>query len=105
MTPGAWAIAGALVKWLDDNSVSDRETDRILRCLKLAEEVGEVSQAIIGATGQTPRKGVTHTWNDVEAELCDVIVTAMVALRTINPLAGERFAQHMRQVATRAHVA
>ena len=39
--------------------------------------------------GQNPRKGVTHSWDDVQAELCDVIFTAMVALTTLNPDARE----------------
>ncbi len=59
--------------------------------LKLSEEVGEVSEAVIGATGQNPRKGITHTWDDVEAELCDVVITALVALGTLTPQAREVF--------------
>jgi len=35
--------------------------------------------------GQNPRKGVTRTWQDVEAELCDAMFTAMVALTTLTP--------------------
>lgn len=33
--------------------------------------------------GQNPRKGVTHTTTDVADELCDVIVTAAVALASL----------------------
>jgi hypothetical protein len=53
------------------------------------EEVGEVSQAWIGVTGQNPRKGVTHTIAAVRDELCDVILTAAVALGSVsdNPAA------------------
>ena len=47
---------------------------------KLYEECGEVAAAYIGLTGTNPRKGVTHTLDDVVDELLDVIVTAMVAL-------------------------
>jgi NTP pyrophosphatase (non-canonical NTP hydrolase) len=72
--------------------------------LKLSEEVGEVAQAVIGATGQNPRKGVTHTWDDVQAELCDVVITALVALRTLTPDAREVFAQHLTGVRTRSLV-
>jgi NTP pyrophosphatase (non-canonical NTP hydrolase) len=51
-----------------------------MRLLKLVEEVGEVGQAYIGMTGQNPRKGVTHSREDVAGELLDVAVTALVAL-------------------------
>ncbi len=57
----------------------------LLRILKLSEEVGEVAEAVIGATGQNPRKGFSHTWDDVQAELCDVAITALMALRTLTP--------------------
>lgn len=77
----------------------------LLRLLKLSEEVGEVAEAVIGVTGQNPRKGVTHTWDDVEAELCDVAITALVALRTLTPEARQVFAGHLARVATRPHTA
>jgi len=51
-----------------------------LRLMKLAEEVGEVNQAYIGAMGANRRKGRTHEPEDVAKELADVIITAMVAL-------------------------
>jgi len=35
--------------------------------------------------GQNPRKDITHTWDYVQAELCDVMFIAMVALRTLTP--------------------
>jgi NTP pyrophosphatase (non-canonical NTP hydrolase) len=70
--------------------------------LKLSEEVGEVASAIIGATGQNPRKGITHSWQDVESELCDVIVTAMVALRTLTPEAAAVFDAHLRRIDDRS---
>ena len=77
-----WTTIRELVAWLDDqNGRSDQEVT--LRLLKLAEEVGEVSQAWIGVQGQNPRKGVTHTHPDVQDELCDVIVTAAVALASL----------------------
>lgn len=49
------------------------------RLAKLTEESGEAIAAYIGATGQNPRKGVTHTIDDVLAELLDVAVTALGA--------------------------
>ncbi|CAL9434459.1 MULTISPECIES: MazG-like family protein [Streptomyces] len=97
-----WNTIDDLWKWLQaDQPVGGRE-GLLLRMLKLSEEVGEVAEAVIGATGQNPRKGVTHTWDDVEAELCDVVITAMVALRTLTPEAREVFARHLTRVAGRS---
>ncbi|WP_405883589.1 MazG-like family protein [Streptomyces sp. NBC_01136] len=77
-----WATIRGLVDWLDTaNGRTDEEIT--LRILKLAEETGEVGQAWIGVTGQNPRKGVTHERADVADELCDVIVTAAVALASV----------------------
>lgn len=50
------------------------------RLAKLSEEVGEVQQAYIGFLGANKRKGSYATEDDVAAELCDVVITAMVAL-------------------------
>jgi NTP pyrophosphatase (non-canonical NTP hydrolase) len=72
--------------------------------MKLTEEAGEVTQAVIGTLGQNPRKGLTHTWEDVQAELCDVIVTAMVALTmltSLTPDARETFDGHLARAASR----
>jgi NTP pyrophosphatase (non-canonical NTP hydrolase) len=73
-----------------------------MRMLKLQEEVGEAAQAVIGATGHNPRKGVTHSWDDVGAELCDVVITALVALRTLTPDAREVFARNLDRVTRRS---
>lgn len=97
-----WETVGRLHAWLDAQSDLPPKQDTLLRMLKLSEEVGEVAQAIIGATGQNPRKGTTHSWRDVESELCDVIITAMVALRTLTPDASEVFASHLRGIAKRS---
>ncbi|WP_432082452.1 MazG-like family protein [Streptomyces sp. WAC 04229] len=102
-TPAAdpWDTIDDLSKWLEaDQPVGGRE-GLLLRMLKLSEEVGEVAEAVIGATGQNPRKGTTHTWEDVEAELCDVVITAMVALRTLTPEARDVFGRHLARVAGR----
>lgn len=52
----------------------------VARIVKLNEEVGEVSQALIGFTGMNARKGTTHDEEAVAKELADVVVTAMVAM-------------------------
>jgi NTP pyrophosphatase (non-canonical NTP hydrolase) len=98
----AWGTIGEIVRWLDDSSTLAPETEKLLRIMKLTEEAGEVTQAVIGALGQNPRKGVTHTWEDVQAELCDVIFTAMVALTTLTPDACETFDGHLARVARRS---
>jgi hypothetical protein len=50
---------------------------------------------------ENPRKGITHTWDDVNAELCDVIRTAMVALTTLTPDARKIFDEHLTHVTQR----
>lgn len=101
----AWETVARLVDWLDshnrENGVAP-EVTRLLRVLKLSEEVGETTQAVIGALGANPRKGTTHTWGDVEHELCDVIITAMVALATLAPDARTVFARRLDHVAARS---
>ena len=52
-----------------------------LQLIKIQEELGEASAAYIGMTGSNPRKGVTHTHQDVAMELADVVLTALLAIR------------------------
>ena len=98
----AWGTIEGIVRWLDDSSTLAPETEKLLRIMKLTEEAGEVTQAVTGTLGQNPRKGVTHTWDDVQAELCDVIFTAMVVLTTLTPDAREVFYAHLARVAARS---
>ncbi|WP_320772714.1 MazG-like family protein [Streptomyces sp. CRN 30] len=101
--PDLWESVTLLHAWLEENRTEeDPESLLLLRVLKLSEEVGEVAQAVIGATGQNPRKGVTHDWDDVRSELCDVAITALVALRTMTPDAREVFAAHLAGVRERS---
>ncbi|MFI5837734.1 hypothetical protein ACIA5A_29055 [Micromonospora sp. NPDC051300] len=51
--------------------------------LKVCEEAGEAAAAWIGVRGQNPRKGVTHTHDDVAGELADVALAALVAIAGI----------------------
>ncbi|MFK4117034.1 MazG-like family protein [Streptomyces longwoodensis] len=100
--PDLWTTVDALWRWLEQNQpVSGRE-GLLLRMLKLSEEVGEVAEAVIGATGQNPRKGRSHTWDDVQAELCDVVITALVALRTLTPEPRGVLEGHVGRVAGRS---
>ncbi len=97
-----WASIDDLWTWLDTNQPVDGKDGMLLRMLKLSEEVGEVAEAVIGATGQNPRKGVTHSWEDVQGELCDVVITALVALRTLTPDTREVFTRHLARVRERS---
>ncbi|MER7850826.1 MazG-like family protein [Kitasatospora sp. NPDC096077] len=97
-----WESVDHLVAWLDEHSTQSPQEERLLRLLKLSEEVGEVGAAVIGATGQNPRKGVTHTWEDVQHELCDVVFSALVALRTLTPDAARVFAERLAYVEQRS---
>ncbi|MGW3105231.1 MazG-like family protein [Streptomyces sp. NPDC001100] len=99
---GLWTGIEDLWAWVDTNRPLDGRESLLLRILKLSEEVGEVSEAVIGVTGQNPRKGVTHTWDDVQAELCDVVITALIALRTLTPDTQEVFTRHLARVMERS---
>ncbi|MER0445328.1 MazG-like family protein [Streptomyces sp. Edi4] len=102
MNTSPWPTIAALHAWLTEQSPVPPEQQRLLRVLKLSEEVGEAAEAVIGATGQNPRKGHSHTWQDVESELCDVIITAMVALTTLTPDPAGTFESHLAGVARRS---
>lgn len=97
-----WNTVGELVTWLDEESATTREVACLLRVLKISEEAGEVAEAVHGASGSNPRKGASHTWDDVQKELCDVILTSMVALRTLTPDAEKVFAERLHHVAERS---
>lgn len=51
------------------------------RVSKIGEEMGEAIQALIGYTGQNPRKGFTHSRGQVLDELADVAYTAIAAIQ------------------------
>ena len=69
-------------RWLDEQNGTSRG-ELSLRILKIVEEAGEAAAAWIGTTGQSPRKGVTHTPQEVADELGDVAFTALVAAASI----------------------
>ncbi len=85
MKVDTWDYVTRLRKWLDaDAAPTSVEDARLLRVLKISEELGEVAEALHGALGANPRKGASHDWGDVAKELADVIVTAMVALDSVS---------------------
>src|SRR5262245_23109541 len=70
------------VHWLNDAN-GHYPSEVTLRILKIGEEFGEASAAWIGYMGQNPRKELTHNISQVADELCDVIISAMVALASL----------------------
>ncbi|MCX4408006.1 MULTISPECIES: MazG-like family protein [unclassified Streptomyces] len=79
MSAALWPVTARIVTALNAaNGTGDYEIS--MRLLKVMEEAGEATAAYIGMTGQNPRRGITHTLDDVADELCDVIIAATVAL-------------------------
>lgn len=77
-------------EWIDEvNKHRDSEAITWGRLAKISEEYGEVIEAFIGMTGQNPRKGVTHTIDDVRKELLDVAVTALAAFEHMDNHRGD----------------
>ncbi|CAL9666234.1 hypothetical protein SUDANB105_07255 [Streptomyces sp. enrichment culture] len=98
-----WEVTAALAAFLDEATAHLPARERsVLQVLKIGEEFGEAAQAVIGATGTNPRKGASHTWDDVTAEVCDVIVTSMVTLHRLGvPDPAAVFTEHLRGAAAR----
>lgn len=69
-----------ITAWLDESNPAGPHEDA-MRVMKLMEEAGEAAAAYIGVQGQNPRKGVTHTMDDLLKELADVAITALAAMQ------------------------
>lgn len=69
-----------ITAWLDESNPAGPHEDS-MRVMKLMEEAGEAGAAYIGMVGQNPRKGVTHTMDDLLKELADVAITALCAMQ------------------------
>jgi NTP pyrophosphatase (non-canonical NTP hydrolase) len=95
-----WDAVAASRAWLDDHN-GDAEPELGLRILKIVEEAGEAAAAWIGTLGQNPRKGVTHSRQDVAAELGDVAFTALVAAASLGYDPREVLAQVAAKVRAR----
>lgn len=91
----AMKMAVEVDRWLDTQVPHSYAVNMLAqdwaRIAKVQEEAGEVVAAFIGATGQNPRKGITHDMNDVISELGDVAFTAILAILhfTKDPVATE----------------
>jgi NTP pyrophosphatase (non-canonical NTP hydrolase) len=82
MSDEIWQAVHTIRTWLDSaNGASGQELT--CRILKVTEEAGEAAGAWIGVLGTNPRKGVTHTVDDVAAELADVAMSALVAIESL----------------------
>jgi NTP pyrophosphatase (non-canonical NTP hydrolase) len=97
-----WTLVERLRDWLDAESPVPADTAKLMRVLKIGEEFGEVAEAVHGVTGTNPRKGHSHTWDDVHTELSDVILTAMIALATLTPDARQVFEARLHHIAARS---
>ena len=97
-----WETVEQLKQWLDEKDGLTSDIARLMRLVKLQEEVGEAAQAAMGALGANPRKGKSHTWEDAEAEVCDVILGGMVLPATLTPNAAKRFEERLRIIAERS---
>ena len=87
--------------WLENaNGFSAHEDS--MRVMKVGEEFGEAIEAYIGMTGQNPRKGVTHSPEDLLSELADVAITAMCAM--VHFSAGAGVSAERRAIIARAHL-
>jgi hypothetical protein len=84
--------------WIDE-AVTGSEKERLWgRAAKVAEEYGEVVAAIIGYLGENPRKGTTHSRDDIVAELLDVAVTALGAVESIQGNDGRAVGQLLAKI-------
>ena len=78
-----------IVEWMDDDldtNVSSVYLKQPLaqdwaRVAKIGEEAGEAIDALIGVTGQNPRKGTYGSPTELFDELADAALTAMYALQ------------------------
>jgi NTP pyrophosphatase (non-canonical NTP hydrolase) len=80
-----WGIVEFIDNWLD-TAVAETYKDQPLaqdwaRVAKVTEECGEAVEAMVGMTGQNPRKGVTHTEDDLLGELADILLTGLYAIQ------------------------
>lgn len=80
-------VIESIDNWLD-SAVHEEYRDNQLaqtwgRVAKTAEEAGEAIAALIGTTGQNPRKGVHKTMRDVLDELADTAFTAIFAIQHV----------------------
>jgi hypothetical protein len=76
------ADIAAISGWIDGSYPDGLDPEALIwrRVTKVCEESGEVIDALGGWLGENPRKGVTHTRDDLIGELLDVAVAALGAV-------------------------
>lgn len=72
-----------------------------VRVLKIAEKLGEATEAYIGVSGLNPRKGTTHSNDQLADEIADVALAALVALGAFTADPIQRLTNRVRAVAKR----
>ncbi|MFI8849061.1 NUDIX domain-containing protein [Streptomyces sp. NPDC053499] len=85
---GVWRTVHGLARAFEAHADArgvPRQQQWTVQVLKLAEETGEAAQALIGVQGANPRKGHSHRWEDVHAEVADVVITGLVSLARMRP--------------------
>ncbi|MFD8749740.1 MazG-like family protein [Kitasatospora sp. NPDC059577] len=97
-----WTILKSLAEKLDSLLDHPPEQTMLLQALKLGEECGEVAEAVIGVLGMNPRKGRSHTLEQVHAEACDAAVTALILIARTGGDPEAVFARHLRYLAGRS---
>lgn len=70
-----WDQIGDIVRWIDQQSPVDDATALNMRVMKIGEEYGEACEALLAPGGSEYKP-------ELVKELCDVILTAAVALYT-----------------------
>ena len=88
---GSGHVIAALSLWIDRHpSNIDRDPEALMwhRVMKVAEEVGEVTEIMIGVSGGNPRKGHSHDASDLIPELLDVALAALAAVEHVTGNTG-----------------
>ena len=96
----------AINRWIEQANEESMHKDSMC-VMKIGEEFGEAVAAYIGMTGQNPRKGYTHTKSDLYEELCDIAITALVALEhfTGSPIITQGFmASRISKIIARSNI-
>jgi hypothetical protein len=96
----------ALTNWAEVPSEAYRLSHLPWNPTTVAGFYGEVVQAYIGYVGQNPRKGSTHSAEDVAESLCRVARAALRDASRWNSAADgqETFGEHLNKVAARVDV-
>lgn len=85
MTPDELAAVELVDAWLDADAQARYQEQPLAqdwaRVAKITEEAGEAVDALIGLTGQNPRKGSYGTREKFLSELADTAWTAVFALQ------------------------